>query len=95
MGLQDVLGDEVRRGRPPALEVGSVGIADAREVGEQGVEPDVADVVGVEGELDAPVEAFFRTRDAQVAEAGIEHCERLLAVALGLQKFGVLGEVAL
>jgi hypothetical protein len=57
VGLEDVLGDEMLALRPQAFEVGAVGIADPRQVVDQRVEPDVADVLLVEGHRDAPLEA--------------------------------------
>ena len=62
VGLEDVLADEML-GMGPNLALEMIeakiggGLAD---VGPEGVVPDVSDVVGIEGEFDAPVHPGFR-----------------------------------
>ena len=93
--LQDVLADEVLGAGPERRELRPVGIADPGEIVDQRVEPHVADEAAVEGQLDAPLEARLRPRDAEVAEpAGVaQHAERLVAVALGADEVRVLLDV--
>ena len=60
MGGENVLADQVIVGRPPAGELGIVGgVADGGDVVGQGVEPNVSNVIAVEGYLDAPCQARF------------------------------------
>ena len=94
--LQDVLRDEMLARPPEPRELVPVRVADRRQVVDQRVEPDVADVAPIEGQLDPPVESRLRTRDAQVAETALllQHREHLVAVALGADELGMVGDVA-
>ena len=66
---EDVLADEVVRRGPEAFEARIRGaVAGCGDVIGQRVEPDVGDVLRVEGQLDAPGQALFRPGDAQIAE---------------------------
>ncbi len=61
---RDVLADHVDVGRPEAAEPLLVGpVADPGDVVEQGVEPDVDRLLGVERDLDPPGEPFPRDGD--------------------------------
>jgi hypothetical protein len=92
--LQDVLGHHVFDAAPALLKGRIIGIAEAREVVDERIEPHVADVVLVEGKLDAPFETRFRTRDAEVLETALvaQHGQNLVAVALGTDQVRLLLE---
>ena len=61
VGGKNVLADQVIGGRPPLLERFVVlPVADAGDVVDQRVEPDVADVVAVERKFDSPVKPRLR-----------------------------------
>ena len=82
----DVLADDVHARRPDACETLFVGpIADSGDVVEQGVEPDVDRLVGVEGNLDAPGKPL--AGDGDIPELGFDQVEHLVAPALGLDEF--------
>jgi hypothetical protein len=55
--LQDVLGDQVLGVGPELLVERAVGIPERRQVIDQGIEPDVGDVLVVEGKRDTPLQA--------------------------------------
>ena len=65
---QDVLADQVMAGRPVAAGFDFRHLAVHRHVVDQRVEPDVGDVLVVEGQGHAPGKAFLGARDAQVAQ---------------------------
>ena len=67
---EDVLADEVVGGRPDRRAVGIslVEGGGGAHVVEQGVEPHVGHVVGVERQRNAPAEACLRAADAQVVQ---------------------------
>ncbi len=75
-GNQDVLADDVDRPIGPDFreirQSGIVGcaVSDKRDIVDQRVEPDVRDVIVVERQLDAPLQAFFGAGNAEI-EAGI------------------------
>jgi hypothetical protein len=77
-GDEDVLADDVHRalvGGPESAKSGKSGIGRGAVSGEghivdERVEPDVGDEVGIEGNFDAPAQAFLRAGDAEVG-AGI------------------------
>ncbi len=65
---EDVFADDVQCGPFFAEGGGLIGevllrgiIANKADIIRQGIEPDVVDVVGIEGQLDAPTEPRFRT----------------------------------
>ena len=77
-------------GRPPRRELLVVAAeADGAEVVGEGVEPDVGDVLGVPRQRNAPVDA--RAADREVAQAGADQAERLVAAELGHDGAGVGG----
>ena len=67
----DVLADHVQIGRPVFLEFLAVGIgkADGGDVIGQRIDPDIHDVLGIAGHLDAPVEGGARQRQILQAAA--------------------------
>ena len=54
MGFKDILGDQMLGHRPVFVKIYVVRIADAGEVIDQGIEPDVGDEGIVKGQLDPP-----------------------------------------
>ena len=85
---QDVLADRVDVGGPhPREPLGSVGVARGGDVVRERVEPDVADVLRVPGQRDAPVER--RPADREVLEAAADRRQDLVPPGLGLDRFGV------
>ena len=69
VGLQDVLADQVLRHRPESPEELPVRVAERADVVDQGVEPDVGDVLVVEGQRDAPLRRL-RGREMQRSSSG-------------------------
>src|SRR5439155_17478598 len=63
------------------------------EVVDQGVEPDVGDVLLVERQRDTPLEARAGPADRQVLERLAQEAEDLVPVALGLDEVRVLLDV--
>src|SRR5229473_1897200 len=57
------------------------------------VVPYVGHVFGVEWELDSPIQARLRTRDAEVGERLGEHVERLVAITLGADEVGMVRDI--
>ncbi len=90
MEAQDVLADQVHRGRPQlgeALRVGAV--AGRGDVVLQRVHPHVQDVLVVPGQRDAPVEGG--AGDGEVLQALLDEAQHLVAGRLGGDEAGVLG----
>ena len=88
----DFLADEVQVGRPVFLEfLGVVEEADRRQVVRQRVEPDVDDVLRVDGHLDAPVKR--RARNAEVVEALLDEVDHLVAARGRLDEVGMVFDV--
>ena len=57
------------------------------DVVDEGIEPDVGDVTGVEGDRDAPVEARDRAGDAQVLEnIVLEQADHLVSARFGVDE---------
>ena len=84
---QDVLADDVVRHAPPFFEFGLVGpIADGGNIVDQGVEPDIAHVIGIEGQFDTPGKPGFRTGNAQVAKFLAQESERLIGAEFRLDE---------
>ncbi len=85
---ENVFADELVRGGPPLVEFGVVAfVADGGDVVEQRVEPDVGDELLVERQLDAPREARFRPRDAEVLQLfGFEEAEGFVGAEVGLDE---------
>ena len=92
----DVLADDVDVRRPERLEPLLVAaVADRRDVVQQGVEPDVDRLLGVERDRDAPGEPFAGDRD--VLQTRLHEVDDLVPAALGLDEVGVrlvIGEQA-
>ena len=88
----DVLAHNVLLSRPEACEaLGGLGVAVAGggDVVDEGVEPHIGHVVGVEGQRDAPVERG--ARDGEVLEAALDEAHDLVAADLRLDEVGVGG----
>ena len=78
----DLLADQVVHGRPPLLEPPRVAaVADGRQVVDQGVVPDVEDVLLVPGDPHPPVDRG--PGDGDVPEAALDEAEGLVALGLG------------
>ena len=91
--LQYILGDEVLAGPVRGILV-AVGPAEGGNIVEQRVKPHVTDVILVERQLDAPFEAGFRTRNAQVFQrAAFDHRQHFIAVALGTDEVGIFADM--
>ena len=80
--LEDILGDHVLGRRPGAGKVGRVRVADAGEVVDERVEPDIGDELVVKRQGDAPGEARGGPGNAQVLQWFAQEREHLVAVAL-------------
>ncbi len=91
---QDVLADQVVGSRPPLVELQVVApVAHGADVVHERVEPDVADIVLVEGQVDAPGHAALRPRDAKVVQRLAQEAERLVAPMVRLDELRVLVDV--
>jgi hypothetical protein len=71
-GHEDILADDVGVGGPEVLEtrqaVAAIGkVTGKGDVVDERVKPDVGDVAGIEGQLDAPGEPLLGTGDREVA----------------------------
>jgi hypothetical protein len=74
---------------PPLLELRVVAfVADGADVVHQRVEPHVADVVLVEGQLDAPGQPAFGPRDAEVLQRLAQEAQGLVAADSGWMNSG-------
>ncbi len=81
---EDVLADQVQVGRPVGAGlIARPAEAERAVVVEQGVEPDVADVVFVERQRDPPAQARLGPADAEVAEGLAQEAEHLVGSLLG------------
>src|SRR3954471_824461 len=78
-------------------KVGKGGDGDGIAVGDwhgeiihEGIEPDVCDVSGIEGNGNSPAQARGRARDAEVFECfAFEEAEDFVAAIVGLDKRGI------
>jgi len=93
VGFEDVLGDEVLRGGPEDPEVLPVGISDAGDVVDQGVEPDIGDKIFVEGQGNSPGEATLRAGDAEIFQGFPEERQGFVAVTLRSDEIRILFNV--
>ncbi|MBA7694301.1 hypothetical protein ES703_102908 [subsurface metagenome] len=94
VGGEDVLTNQVHISGPPVFEAFLVfGIAHGGNVVGEGVEPDVVDIVGVEGQLHAPGQPGLGPRDAQVPQRLAQKAQHLVAPGIGLDEPGVLPDV--
>ena len=84
---EDVLADDMDVGGPEAF------VRDGRVVVGQGVEPDVGDEGGIEGQFDAPGQAALGTRDAQVVHRLLQELEDLVLAEARRDEVGVSAEV--
>src|SRR5262249_49958188 len=85
---RDVLADEVQVGWPPRLVALLVGaVADARDVVEQRVEPDVDRELRIKRNSDAP--RLARARDVDVAQLRPDERQHFIAARLRLDEVGV------
>ena len=89
--LEDVLGDDVQARRPEALgEVLALArVGERRVVVEEGVPPDVDDLVGVPRHRHAPGE--LRARERDVLEPAADERERLVAAKIRADEVGPFG----
>src|SRR5207247_2114349 len=79
--------------RPEFLEARISGPAERRHVVEQRIEPDVGDVLVVEGELDPPLEARLRPADRQILQWVPQEAEDLVAIPFRPDEVGVALDV--
>ena len=56
-------------------------------------EPDIAHVPSIKGQGDAPAQALYGPRDAQIAQRAPQKAQHLVAPDLGLDERGVLVDV--
>ena len=92
MEADDVLTHDVLLSRPEAGEtLGGLGVAitGGSDVVDEGVEPHIGHVVGVEGQRDAPIERG--ARDGEVLEAALDEAHDLVAANLRLDEVGMGG----
>ena len=68
MEANNVLSNDVCAFGPPTLPTWIVGKSKAGQVVEKGVKPDVGDVLGIKGQLNAPAESRLGSGDAQVIQ---------------------------
>ena len=88
---RDVLAHEVVLHGPALLELAGallVAVADAREIGQQGVGPHVGHVALVEGQRHAPVEGG--AADGQVLQAALHEGDHLVLARFRADEVGVL-----
>ena len=92
MEAHDLLADEMQIRGPVFLEhLRIVEIADWREVVRERIEPDVDDVLRVDGHGDAPVER--RAADAEVVEPLLDEVDHLVAPRDGLDEVWMILDV--
>ena len=92
MEAHDLLADEVEVRRPVFMEfLRIVEVADRREVVRERVEPDVDDVLRVDGHGDAPVEG--RAADAEIIEPLLDEIDHLVAPRNGLDEIRMVLDV--
>ena len=92
---EDILADQLHLRGPAAREVLLIAaIADGADVVHEGVEPDIADVLVVERQVNAPRQAAFRAGNAKVLERLAQEAQRLVAAEVGLDELGVRLDVA-
>ncbi len=91
--FDDVFGDQVIGLGPEGPRFFAVGIAEAAQVIDQGIKPDVGDIVAIEGERDPPSQTADRPRDAQIFEGLPEKGQHLISVPLGTDEVRVFLEV--
>src|SRR5215470_17962221 len=89
MEPQDVLADNVKIGGPESGKFQTLGIriAGCSDVIGQRVEPYIDHMVRVARNRDPPAET--RSRDRQIAEAGLDEADDLIASAAWRYRFGV------
>jgi len=61
MGFEDVLGDNVLGHGPEGLEQLAVRVSETGYIVEQGIEPDIGDIILIKREGDAPGDSGFRS----------------------------------
>ena len=84
----DLLADQVVHVRPPLIELVLVlAVADGRHIVDEGVVPDVEDVLLVPRDPDAPIDGG--PSDGDVVESTFDEAERLVALRLGQDDMGV------
>ncbi len=89
MEADDVLAHEVEVRRPAVLQLGLVvrAVAQGGEVVDEGVDPHVGDVLGVEGQGHAPVEGG--AADGEVVHAALHKAHDLVAADFRADELGV------
>ena len=97
-GHQNVFADDVRVAGPEFLEIGQTRSVLSKVSGEGGVihqrvEPDIGDVIPVEGEFDPPGQAGFRSGNAQVPRLLGHRIGQFVAAEGGKNKVRMLSQV--
>ena len=78
----------------PVAGIVAFGPAQRTDVIEQRVKPDIADILPVKRQFDAPGQTRFGTRDAEIFQiSGIEDAQQFVAVALRTDEIGMLFDV--
>ena len=93
VGLENILGDEMLADRPEAVESFPIGVIDAGQVIDQGIEPDIGDVVFVERQRNPPLQAAFGPGDAKVLQGFLQKSQHLVAVTLRADEVRILLDV--
>ena len=91
--LHDILGRHMLDVGPEFLEARIAGAAERRHVVEQRIEPHVGDVLVIEGQLDAPLEARLRPADRQILQWVPQEAENLVAIPFRADEVGVTLDV--
>src|SRR5262249_48362342 len=85
MKPRDVLADHVHAGRPDRLKSLVIGaVADAGDVIQKCIKPDIDRLLLVEWNLDPPGKSL--ARDGDVLELGLDQIDHLVSPALGLDE---------
>ena len=91
---QDVLSDEMGAVGPERREPVIVCCISGRgDVVDEGVEPDVGDIIGIERDLDPPAQAAFGTADAEVLQGLSEKSQHLVTARLRSDEIRVILDV--
>ena len=80
MGGKDILADEMNRLRPEIGEGASFrAVTDGADIIDQCIEPDIGDIVGIKGNLNAPGKPLLRSGDTEIFQRGAEKAEDFIS----------------
>ena len=80
--------------RPKFGEQRAVGVAQSRQIIDQGVKPDIGHVVFIKGQGNAPGQAGLGPGNTQVLQGFFKKGKHFVAVAFGTDEIGVFLEVS-